>query len=924
LALNSIDALETRARKVEGLWREGNWRGALDGYCALFRERWNSLAENGESLTAADLTILERIADLAVPFGQYKAADQLLETAVKGYDRLGGTFWADLVTIKRVQLAFSNLLPYEARIILGTRRATLGDVETMEFTAEGFTRWESSYRQAPDTENKSLLFSHLYLVLGRLLMQLGLYRSALEAFDRGTLYAGARRWGSIPSTWTHLRLAVAQCLLEKGELRDSSVELRRILRRVEEKKHPGHLTTALEIQAKLDLLQGDFGSAQKHLLRVWYTCRERGFVAPALRSFLNLAQLLILLNKTFEAKTLLAAARSEPDLLKDGRLVAQVEKLLRLADARSTSSIATAPSVRSLQEDSTLVATNQSPRNTQFKTETPGLGFDAFEERALQFYWYLALGDWSAVQKCLARLDTFHSSESRLVQLDLKILKATAEYYRGQLGDADAGFRAARAELLELGLLPQRWQLQVLWKRCLDKLNVSPDERASLAAENDSLLEHMGNSLPLHDRIVFLLNKPTQEEEELARLIWPLQDLDSVKSSGIFERLRHALSKWRGLNRLIERIYRQRESLALLAVKGSAPQHEWPRIPLWRRILFCTPKRASLLFLSLPDSVFVARLGWISIKYSVARVSRQRVREFVKTWHESVSLARPDVARRISRTLSNELGINSLLDELPHRVTALTILPDDALHGFPFAAVEHRGKYLPERFALSVAYQLGSPNRSTRRPIRAPRALLVGIPAGHPELPKTVDQIGLVRTWLTGRKIAYTELWNRCATPEKVKHAMQHASLFHVSCHGDFVQGRPEATGLRLMDSTGADGILSLPELFDLDLSKIKLAVLMSCWGADNFILPGRWIISLPEVLWRSGTQSVVASLWEVSEDCAIAFVGNFYSALAKLPVDRALQTAQITAIQNSARDNIDPVDWAGFQVYGNPNRLQI
>jgi len=583
-----------------------------------------------------------------------------------------------------------------------------------------------------------------------------------------------------------------------------------------------------------------------------------------------------------------------------------------------------APSVRSLQEDPPEVGTNQPLSETQFKTETRGLGLDAFDERALQFHWYLALRNWSAVEKCLARLDHFNFTDSKLVQINLKILKAMAAYYRGQLREAAAGFRAVRPELLELDLAPQRWQVQLLWKRCLDKLGENPAERANLASDNELLLEQMGSSLPLQDRIVFLLNKPTQEEEELARLVWTLQDLDIAKQSDVIHKLRQSVAKWRGLSRLVDRIYRQREALAFLNVIGSASQQEWPRTHLWRRILLCSPRRASIVFLSLPDSVFVARLSWMSVEFKVAHTSRQRVRELVRQWHESVSLSRPDVARQVSRVLSDELGISTMLSNLPHRVRALTVLPDDALHGFPFAALEHQGKYLPERFALSVGYRLGPAKRSRKRRSQAQRAVLVGITAGHPKLARTTDQIAHVQNWLKDRGISDSVLWNRCATPEKVKSEMQQSTFFHISCHGDFVQSKPEATGLRLMDETGADAILSLPDLFNLDLSQMQLTVLMSCWGADNFILPGRWVTSLPEVLWRSGAQSIVGSLWEVSEDSAIEFVRNFYSALEKLPVDQALQTAQMLTIKKSLRGNIDPVDWAGFQVYGDTNRIQM
>jgi len=135
------------------------------------------------------------------------------------------------------------------------------------------------------------------------------------------------------------------------------------------------------------------------------------------------------------------------------------------------------------------------------------------------------------------------------------------------------------------------------------------------------------------------------------------------------------------------------------------------------------------------------------------------------------------------------------------------------------------------------------------------------------------------------------------------------------------IRGELEAYGHGLAEKTE---IVGLNRMFQLDLRRMKHATLVSCWAADNFVLPGRWVVSLPEVLWRAGAASVVGSLWQVSEDCAGQFVQKFYKALPSHTVDRAAQQAILALMRNGAGPPREPVDWAGFQVYGEPQKLRL
>ncbi|MDJ0531354.1 MAG: CHAT domain-containing protein [Xenococcaceae cyanobacterium MO_207.B15] len=153
------------------------------------------------------------------------------------------------------------------------------------------------------------------------------------------------------------------------------------------------------------------------------------------------------------------------------------------------------------------------------------------------------------------------------------------------------------------------------------------------------------------------------------------------------------------------------------------------------------------------------------------------------------------------------------------------------------------------------------------------------------------------------------------------------ATLVHIACHGIFEYNRPDQSGLVLVANSNAE-ILSLRELSNLDLTQLRHATLSSCWAADHFVLPGRWIISVPETLWRSGTQSILGCLWQVSDKVAVPFMADFYENLKRHPRDKALQLTQLKCLKNQLPDCHNRTDnlffWAGFNLYGDYCSLKL
>ncbi len=241
-----------------------------------------------------------------------------------------------------------------------------------------------------------------------------------------------------------------------------------------------------------------------------------------------------------------------------------------------------------------------------------------------------------------------------------------------------------------------------------------------------------------------------------------------------------------------------------------------------------------------------------------------------------------------------------------------------------------------ERYALSIGYQT-MPETAPKRTSLAGSGLVVAVSRaaqGLPPLPKTLEEARSTAAWIAGRGLPVRSLADAEATHDAVTEGLQQATLAHFACHGTFEPDRPDASGFLLVPEPGNGEVLTLRQLSTLRLKSLQLAVLSSCWSADNFVLPGRWIVSLPETLSRSGARSVVGSLWPVADELAAAFMLKFYSALDRLPRAAALQEAQLACLsgeldcrRTSAGAVVDtraPTCWAGFNLYGDSGWLRL
>jgi molecular chaperone GrpE (heat shock protein) len=966
--LDSFDDIEAAFQEVEQKRSQGDLLGAYDSCFAIVSQRLSA------QLMDADLVIIHCLADLAILFGQMQAADDLLTGVAGKYQEVGAYHRADFAWLKRIHLALDRGFLNQADELLQAMAPRIGDIRTIQFSPSGLVQWEAGC-DWPDADSRdcAILFAQLHLAMGRLLCALGQYSDALVTLNRGLAHTGEDAPTLARKTALPLKLAIAGAYLEKGDLATAQDNLTILKSELDENQYPEYHIRWLELSGKLHLLCGNLGQALNQFKLVPGICRTLNAHQAVFRATLNLAHVLILLNQTSFARAILTDAQTQALAADEPELVKRVSLLLRIANARGQSLVVGTPFAQSVsqmrrsKQEQTPEQTDDEHEQLSFTTQSANY-LTFFEERALEFHWQLSRFNLVAAGNLLSQIqDAFQLSDSDLIRIKIKILEGILSYYRSIENQERSsinpdGIRWAasilddvRPALLAMNLKPELWQVQRILGWCWSRLQYPVGEQEALAEETNRLLAQLTESLSPEDQAIYLLNKWTADEEYIASETNQLQRLQAQLNAG--SPLLRPWRRWMVMQRLhalVEHIDRYKDVLVKRTLQGRNPDVQPVRTTaLWQRLVTHPRKRVTLSFLVLPDRVFVVRSGRFRLDFAVIPTTRLEVRNLVQRWHETIQRVKggrdlsavPDdesyesvmaslanEGKTIAHQLAELLQIPSILQGLPKNTRSLTIIPDDILHGFPFASIIHQDKYLVEHYALAIAYESNNKRSSTPASVATQKALLVGVSQGTEQfrpLPAVGKELRQFEYWLTTHQIASQTLVDNAANKAAILNALSDATLLHMACHGTFEHNRPDQSGLVLISDFEHKEILSLRELSNLDLTGLRHATLSSCWSADHFILPGRWIISLPETLWRSGVQSILGCLWEVYDQLAVSFMTRFYEYLDELPRDEALRRTQLDCLQGRLPDcgNIDtanPLYWAGFNLYGDYRKIDL
>lgn len=122
-----------------------------------------------------------------------------------------------------------------------------------------------------------------------------------------------------------------------------------------------------------------------------------------------------------------------------------------------------------------------------------------------------------------------------------------------------------------------------------------------------------------------------------------------------------------------------------------------------------------------------------------------------------------------------------------------------------------------------------------------------------------------------------------------------------------------------------ADSTLTLSELSSSALSKTQLLVLSACRTGVGKNQKGEGVFSLARGFAGIGIPSTLTTLWSVENKSIYELTELFYDQMEKgIPLDIALQQAQIEWLKTASKSDQLPYSWAGMVLVGNAEPVEM
>jgi len=286
------------------------------------------------------------------------------------------------------------------------------------------------------------------------------------------------------------------------------------------------------------------------------------------------------------------------------------------------------------------------------------------------------------------------------------------------------------------------------------------------------------------------------------------------------------------------------------------------------------------------------------------------------------------------------------LASLPPTVRRLVIVPDDALHLLPFAALRRAAGEPPltARYEISVvpSATLWLHWRTHRPPASAEPLLALADPqrpgdsGGSQET--ATERAAIFADGLRLGALPFARQEGRTAVRHLdsgsllrvgaeasegfIKHAdLRRFAILHFATHAVLDDQHPERSGVLLTaQPANEDGLLQIREIVGLPLDG-RIVVLSSCRSATGQMLRGEGVMGMARAFFQAGAHTVVASLWPVRDDDGAALFDRFYVHLGQgQSVAAALRAAQSDRIEAGA----PAYAWAGLIALGDSGLIPL
>lgn len=240
---------------------------------------------------------------------------------------------------------------------------------------------------------------------------------------------------------------------------------------------------------------------------------------------------------------------------------------------------------------------------------------------------------------------------------------------------------------------------------------------------------------------------------------------------------------------------------------------------------------------------------------------------------------------------------------LPDDITRVTLVPLGQLERVPFAAL------WPTRDVTHVPSATVGRLLAARHEGPGQGTLAIGDPAGNRSLPAAARE---------AQRVGDATLLGAEATEGRLRTALAGRPrwrVIHFACHALVDPVHPLRSSLALASEGGDDGFFTVAEILATRVPA-ELVVVAACSSAQgrSFRQEGR--VGFVHAFFVAGAERVLASLWDIDDRAAEAFMQQFHAALDRgASAAAAVRTAQAWMRDQPAWRH--PAHWAGWQLWG-------
>jgi CHAT domain-containing protein/tetratricopeptide (TPR) repeat protein len=326
------------------------------------------------------------------------------------------------------------------------------------------------------------------------------------------------------------------------------------------------------------------------------------------------------------------------------------------------------------------------------------------------------------------------------------------------------------------------------------------------------------------------------------------------------------------------------------------------------------PGEALIEYVVGADNVMTFLLTAEDLQASSILLSRANLRARLELLRDLLSQVDNDrwkkPAMSLSQSLLEPLHKQGWLDGVKH----LYLVPHGILNYLPFALLPlgsgEDQQLVIDRFTLSYLPSASTLHNGTPGNQEI-QSMLVVAPA----------RSGLIH--VSDESAAITELFQphavllggANATESAFKNVAGDYQYLHLATHGYFNKLNPLLSGLELEQDDNDDGLLEVHEILGLSLQS-DLVTLSACAtglgsGFTTEIPAGDDFVGLTRAFLQAGSESVLATLWEVDDRSTVNFMKDFYRRLGRRT---GVSNSKAVALANAQRE------LRASSEYGHPN----